>query len=73
MPSNMASRAKRRATESGVSRPPGAPVKHEEEEEEDEVEDEEEDEDEDSDEAEGEDDEIVDEVRNTRVPTLVYT
>jgi hypothetical protein len=69
----MASRAKRRATESGVSRPPGAPVKHEEEEEEDEVEDEEEDEDEDSDEAEGEDDEIVDEVRNTRVPTLVYT
>ncbi|XP_020034949.1 BRCA2 and CDKN1A-interacting protein isoform X2 [Castor canadensis] len=58
----MASRAKRRATESGVSRPPGAPVKHEEEEEEDEVEDEEEDEDEDSDEAEGEDDEIVDEL-----------
>ncbi|XP_073934187.1 BRCA2 and CDKN1A-interacting protein isoform X3 [Castor canadensis] len=60
----MASRAKRRATESGVSRPPGAPVKHEEEEEEDEVEDEEEDEDEDSDEAEGEDDEIVDEEVN---------
>lgn len=65
---NMASRAKRRAVGSGAPRPPGDPIRSDEEEGEDEVEDEEED-DEDSDPEEDEDDEVVDEVRSTRDPS----
>uniref|UniRef100_A0A8C9PPZ8 BRCA2 and CDKN1A-interacting protein n=1 Tax=Spermophilus dauricus TaxID=99837 RepID=A0A8C9PPZ8_SPEDA len=59
----MASRAKRRALGNGAPRPPGDPVRHDEEEGEDEVEDEDED-DEDSDEEEDEDDEVLDEEVN---------
>lgn len=67
---NMASRAKRRAVASGVSRPSEAQVHCEEAEEEDEMEDKDE-ESEDSDEEEDEDDEIVDEVRITWYPSLI--
>ncbi|XP_027786194.2 BRCA2 and CDKN1A-interacting protein [Marmota flaviventris] len=59
----MASRAKRRALGNGAPRPPGDPVRHDEEEGEDEVEDEDED-DENSDEEEDEDDEVLDEEVN---------
>ncbi|KAM5139238.1 BRCA2 and CDKN1A-interacting protein [Callospermophilus lateralis] len=59
----MASRAKRRALGNGAQRPPGDPVRHDEEEAGDEVEDEDED-DEDSDEEEDEDDEVLDEEVN---------
>ncbi|KAG3263889.1 BRCA2 and CDKN1A-interacting protein [Ictidomys tridecemlineatus] len=59
----MASRAKRRALGNGSPRPPGDPVRHDDEEGEDEVEDEDED-DEESDEEEDEDDEVLDEEVN---------
>ncbi|XP_037660986.1 BRCA2 and CDKN1A-interacting protein [Choloepus didactylus] len=59
----MASRAKRRAVGSGVSRPPGAPAQCDEEEEKEEVEDEDKD-DEDNDEEDDEEDEVVDEEVN---------